>query len=193
MHLHRPVAAALRRLLVAAPAVAAAVVLTAAPARADPTAAPPEHARTRHPAPADVGQLRDATLTAPAAGTVQADGTRPSERDVAPIARARGPLSSADAMAELAARQLRTQTRRQQRAVGACTAAAVRRHPAAAGTVRLAFDVHESKIGEVHVTDDTLRDPALDACLTTVAKRFHFSLETAHITWPVDVSPSAAR
>jgi hypothetical protein len=211
MHVHRPVAAACpRSLLVAAPALAAALALSAAPVRADPPrrsanarlasadapkaehtsrATPPQH---RH-APDDVGQLRDIMLLPPSAGTVEVTLPSPDERDVAPLARGNGPLISADVLAELAARQLRAQTRRNQRAIDGCTAAAMRRRPAVAGNLRLALEVRDNQIAEIRVTDDTVHDLVLAGCLATVARNFHFSLDAAQILWPIAVSPSAAR
>jgi hypothetical protein len=132
-------------------------------------------------APADVGQLRSARVAAPDPIAVRSDPAVAREHDVAQPHTVDATATNSDMMAELAARQMK----RHQRALDACLAAAHRRAPAAAGSVTLDFDVAERKVKSVVVSDDGVHDFQLDACLTSTARSFTFSLASARFRWPI--------
>jgi hypothetical protein len=77
--------------------------------------------------------------------------------------------------------------KRHERALDACVAAAHKRAPSAAGQVTLDFDVSDRKVRSVVVSDDSVRDTALAACLTSTARGLRFSLAAARFRWPVAV------
>jgi hypothetical protein len=158
-------------------------------ASASDAAPPPSDRRT----PADVGELRAATVVAPSAQRVDTGAAATREHDVAPPVTSAATTPDVDLSAELAARQMRREARRHQRAFDACTAAAQRRHPGAAGAVTLVFEIADRKLASVVVTDDSVHDPALAACLTAAARSLSFSLGSARFSWSIAVAPSAAR
>lgn len=192
MPLHRisRFAPALLSLALLIPLPASAKPRRAHRARKAPAAPPPER---QYRAPEPVGELREASLVAPAAVAVADEQAPLTDRKIFEVERDPGPLSSPEARAEIAAHQLQTATRRNQRAISACTAAAQRRRPAAAGAVELALEIRDSKVASVRVGRDSLQDDGLTSCLTTVARGFRFSLTAAQVTWPIEVSASEAR
>jgi len=143
--------------------------------------------------PADVGQRREITIVPPSTVPVDTGGAVSPEHSVAAPPAEAAPTESGDLVAELAARQLAKETRRHQRAIDACLAAAARRTPGAAGTVTLALEIADRKLLNVRVADDDVHDPALTSCLAHTARDFSFSLASAHISWPVTLTPAASR
>jgi len=136
----------------------------------------------RH-APADVGQLRAAGVAAPAPRAVAVDDGPSVSREHA-VTLAHTVTSSAtdsDLQAELALRQMK----RHERALSSCVAALHKRAPAAGGSLTLDFDVSDRKVRSVVVSDDSVHDAALAACLTSAARGFSFSLASARFRWPV--------
>jgi pimeloyl-ACP methyl ester carboxylesterase len=94
---------------------------------------------------------------------------------------------SSDVIAELAAHQLAKEAKHHQRAVDACVAAARKRAPSVAGSLTLDFDIADRKVQSVRVSDDAVHDPALAACVSSVARSFSFAIASAHLRWPVPV------
>lgn len=93
------------------------------------------------------------------------------------------------ALEELARRQMR----RHQGSIDACTTAAVRRTPAATGSVTLTIHVGDKKVARAEVSDATLKDLELQRCLIKAAEGWKFSLSHATFSWPVVLSPTASR
>ncbi len=142
------------------------------------------HAERRdHRAPADVGELRSARVNGPGAVDVDDGPGVAREHDVALARTSEAVATSSELQAELALRQMR----RHERALDACVAAAHKRAPAAAGNLTLDFDVSDRKVRSVVVSEDSVRDAALAACLTSAARGFSFSLAAARFRWPVAV------
>jgi hypothetical protein len=139
-----------------------------------------QHGAAPH-APADVGQLRSARVAAPDPVAVRSESAVAREHDVAQPHTVDATATNSDMMAELAARQMK----RHQRALDGCLAAAHKRAPAAAGSITLDFDVAERKVKSVVVSDDGVHDFQLDACLTSTARSFTFSLASARFRWPI--------
>ncbi len=142
---------------------------------------------TERHAPADVGQLRTARVAAPDPVDVDDGPGVAREHAVTEPHEVTTAATDSDMMAELAARQLRRETKRHQRLIDGCLAAAHKRAPAAAGTLTLDFDVANRKLKTVRVSDDSVHDLQLAGCLTSAARGFSFSLATAHFRWPVAV------
>lgn len=158
-----------------------------------PSASSPSSSASDRRLPAEVGELRQAAVAAPAPSSVGTGAAVAPEHDVAPPHTVGAVATSAELAAELGARQVLKQARRHQRALDACIAAAQRRRPTVVGTVTLAFDVANRKLAGVHVVDDSAHDFALDACLTSVARAFTFSLAAARFNWSISVTPTASR
>jgi hypothetical protein len=147
--------------------------------------APP--AREDWRSPPDTGQLRPADVAAPIWTPVD-DGPKVTREHGVPPAEAAGPIAiDSDVMAELAAHQLAKEAKRHQRAIDGCVAAARKRTPSAAGSVTLDFDIADRKVQSVRVSDDAVHDPALAACVSSVARSFSFAIASAHLRWPVPV------
>jgi hypothetical protein len=136
------------------------------------------------------GSRMDATIKAPtvsgAGSTGEAISRAPST--AAPAPRNEG-AASGDALGELIARQMRKNAA----SIDACTAAAVHRRPSAAGTVELAVVVADRKVKSIHVSNDSVHDVDLDACLVKSGQSWKLQLASASFTWPVTISPSASR
>jgi hypothetical protein len=136
-----------------------------------------------HRAPADVGELRSARYTGPGAVAVSAPIGSSHEHDVAIAPSTEAAAPDPDVVAELAAHQMK----RHERALASCTLAAHKRNPALSGSVTLDFDVADRKVRGVALTDDSVHDAALAACLTSAARGFRFSLAAARFRWPLAV------
>ncbi len=150
-----------------------------------PPASSVARAATPH-APADVGQLRSARVASPDPIAVRSDAAAVArEHEVAQPHAVDATATNGDMMAELAARQLSKETKRHQRAIDGCIAAAHKRAPAAAGSLTLDFDVAERKVKRVAVSEDDVHDAQLAACLTSTARSFTFSLASARFRWPI--------
>jgi hypothetical protein len=152
-------------------------------------AAQPAHEKKSALAADSTGARRDIQIHMPLAPVANVGGNV-SERKVAddPTPRREAqPVSGA--LEELARRQMR----RHQATIDVCTAAAVRRTPAATGTVTLTINVGEKKVAHAEVSDATLKDAELHRCLVKAAEGWKFSLSHATFTWPVVLSPTASR
>jgi hypothetical protein len=97
--------------------------------------------------------------------------------------------ASAGAFDELVAKQVR----RNSAGIEACEKEAVKRSPAASGTVTLSVVVEAKKIKSVHVSADTVHDIDLDACLVKAGLNWKLQLTNARFNYPVVISPSASR
>lgn len=137
--------------------------------------------------PPETGQLRSAHIAAPMPAPVDDGRAVAREHDVAPAPAAGATANDSEVMAELATRQLAKEAKRHQRAVDGCVAAARKRTPAAAGSLTLDFDIADRKVQSVRVSDDAVHDPALAACVSSVARSFSFAIASAHLRWPVAV------
>jgi hypothetical protein len=137
-------------------------------------------AAERH-APAEVGELRAARVTAPRPVAVEDGPSVSREHEVALAHTVTASATDSDLQAELALRQMK----RHERALDACVAAAHKRAPALAGSVTLDFDVSDRKVRSVQLSDDSVHDAALAGCLTQAARGFSFSLAAARFRWPV--------
>jgi hypothetical protein len=140
--------------------------------------------------PGDVGQRREIDVTSPPPQSVETGPRTTRDRDIAAPPRTDGAAGEADLSAELGARQLAKETRRHQREIDACLAAAQRRQPSAAGALTVKLTVTDRKLASAVIVDDPLHDYELDACLTRVARTFRFTLSAAEISWPVTLNPS---
>jgi hypothetical protein len=140
--------------------------------------------------PGDTGQRREIDVTSPPPQSVETGPRTTRDRDVAPPPRSDASAGEAELSAELGARQLAKETRRHQRDIDACLAAAQRRQPSAAGTLTVKLTIADRKLASAVVLDNTVHDYDLDACLTRVARTFRFSLSAAEIAWPVTLTPS---
>jgi hypothetical protein len=137
--------------------------------------------------PPDTGQLRSADVAAPIWAPVDDGPMVTREHGVPPAEAISTSAGDSDVMAELAAHQLAKEAKRHQRAIDGCVAAARKRAPSAGGSLTLDFDIADRKVQSLRVTDDAVHDPALAACVSSVARSFSFAVASAHLRWPVAV------
>jgi hypothetical protein len=138
--------------------------------------------------PQERGARREVVLEAPAPQPLHTDAVRErAQPHEAPPADTEATVS--DAVAELAARQMR----RNQPSIDACVAAAAKRAPAATGTVTLLVDVRSRKVHDLRITRDDVHDYELGACLLRAGRGWTFSLGRATFNWPVTLAPTASR
>lgn len=144
------------------------------------------------PDPGRIGERIRLKVEAPRAlpvGDIDDEGTVETHGVKAVSARPRVEPSASGATDLIAERELR----KHQGEIDTCVAQAVKRKPAATGTVELSLEVQGRRVAHATIGDDTVKDAALAQCLTTAASSWMLPLANAHVSHVVTVSPSAAR
>jgi hypothetical protein len=141
----------------------------------------------------DTGQLREAQIAAPSVGDVATQGSMidkgpQSDDPAATRVQTSEPVSGVN-IEELAARQMR----KYQRAIDGCLAEVHKKSPASVGSIDLVISVANHKVAGVQITDDSLKNAKLNACLTKSARTWSFSLPDAQFTKTILLSPQASR